>query len=444
MASGGKPPFTWSASNLPAGVTLNSVSGALTGTPAAPGNSKITVTVTDSEIPNQTTSAAATIQVLGITTSSSLPAARVGGAYSQTFTALGGSGTYSFSSANTPPGLVFSGSRLTGTPTTAGTFTFPVQVRLTDVRDSFFAPFSLVVVSALSITSAGNPGELAFGSSVADILTATGGKQPYTWSATGLPAGVTLNSVNGSVSGSPSQPGNYAFTVQVSDSETPPATAKLALTLQVLGLATSAVLPEGSTAAVYSLAFSAAGGTGPYVFTSPNLPPGLAFSGATLTGTPTTVGSYSFTVRVQDASGFGTSSVFSLIVTGPATPLNISGSALPGGAAGATYSQALTGTGGAPPYTWTIVGGGLPLGLSLNASSGEISGTPSSTGTFAFTARATDSSSNAASAVFTIAIAPFAAGDFRFAVPERNYRLGLSAADPVRLRRCPALHIYRQ
>jgi uncharacterized protein (TIGR03437 family) len=344
-----------------------------------------------------------TLRVLGFTTPSSLPGATAGKAYSQTFAAAGGSGTYTFTASSVPAGFTFSGSTLTGTPAAAGTFTFRIQVG--DASQTVAtSSFTLVVAPVFSILSSSAPGEIAFGSNVAATLKAIGGTPPYSWSAMGLPAGVTLNASSGALAGSPAQPGNYTFTVQVSDAETPAAATSITVTLRVLGLTTPAALPNGSTTAAYSQTFSAAGGTGSYTFSSPNLPAGLIFNGGTLSGTPSTVGSYSFTVLVSDSNGISAASAFSLIVTGPATPLTISGGALTNGAAGTPYSQALTGTGGAPPYSWSIIGGALPTGLALNG--GVISGTPSAAGTSTFTAQATDSSHASSSGVFTLTIAP--------------------------------------
>ena len=409
-ASGGVQPYTWSANNLPAGVTQSSKTGALTGTPLQPGNYNVIVDVTDSETPQVTANLTVSLKVPGITTTSPLTPATAGRTYSQKFAAAGGTGTYSFSSTNAPAGLAFSGAILSGTPTVAGTVTFQVQVA-DGSGTTASSSFTLVVGPALSITSSGNLGEIAFGANLAGTLVAAGGNAPYTWSASNLPAGVTLNASSGALSGRPAQAANYGFNIQVSDSGTPAETASVTATLQVLGLTgpgpnTSSALPAGSTTAAYSQTFSAAGGTGPYAFSSANAPVGLSFSGAALSGTPSSVGSFSFTVSVADANGFTTSSVFSLIVTGPATPLKISGGGLTGGIIGTPYSQALTGTGGAPPYSWTIIGGTLPPGLAINGSGGVISGTPSTVGTYTFTAQATDSSGNSSSGVFTIAIAP--------------------------------------
>jgi uncharacterized protein (TIGR03437 family) len=78
---------------------------------------------------------------------------------------------------------------------------------------------------------------------------------------------------------------------------------------------------------------------------------------------------------------------------------------LPGGTVGVPYSQALPVSNGTPPYTWTLLGGALPKGLSLN-SAGTLSGTPSQAGSAVFSARVTDASGNVASSTFLITIAP--------------------------------------
>lgn len=86
------------------------------------------------------------------------------------------------------------------------------------------------------------------------------------------------------------------------------------------------------------------------------------------------------------------------------TTLKITLTSLPNGTTGSSYSSTLTGTGGCSPYTWSISSGSLPAGLSLNGISGEISGTPSASGSFTITVTMTDGCSMTTTKVYTFTI----------------------------------------
>ena len=159
--------------------------------------------------------------------------------------------------------------------------------------------------------------------------------------------------------------------------------------------ATTAGLAEGQVNVAYSQALTASGGSAPYTWslTGGSLPAGLSLnpeSGA-ITGTPTAPGTSSFTVRVSDSSSpTPQSATASLSIT--VLPLTITTTALAEGQLNVAYSQALTAAGGSAPYTWSLTGGSLPAGLSLNPESGAITGTPTAPGTSSFTVRVSDSS----------------------------------------------------
>ena len=118
--------------------------------------------------------------------------------------------------------------------------------------------------------------------------------------------------------------------------------------------------------------------------------------------------------RAGHGSGLGTATITATLngISGSTTlsvqtnPLTITTQSLPNGTVGTSYTTTLAASGGTTPYTWSISGGALPGGLTLNGSTGNISGTPTAAGTFNLTARVTDSGSPQASATapFTITI----------------------------------------
>ncbi len=156
-----------------------------------------------------------------------------------------------------------------------------------------------------------------------------------------------------------------------------------------------------------SQTLTATGGTSPYTWavTFGSLPTGLTLDATGLLhGTPTAAGTFSFTVQVTDSVSATATASFTIIIT----TITISPTSLPNGKADTTYTiPALSATGGTPAYTWSIISGALPPGLSLT-SGGVISGAPTVSGTFSFTIRVTDSGSPqlTQTAAFTIGVAP--------------------------------------
>jgi hypothetical protein len=147
-----------------------------------------------------------------------------------------------------------------------------------------------------------------------------------------------------------------------------------------------------------------------------SLPPGLSLSGTnilssgTISGTPTTPGTYGFTLEVTDIIGRTETQPLSITVSPAAVPLTITTASLPAGTVGAAYSQPLAASGGTQPYTWSVPPGSLPPGLSLDPGSGIISGSPTTQGSYAFTVQVADAANNTASQPLSIQVNPAVTG----------------------------------
>ena len=169
-----------------------------------------------------------------------LPAAVINVPYSTTLTSTGGQGpfTWALASGTLPPGLTISpGGVISGTPTTLGSTRFKVSVTDSQIPTAAvdIAAETITVNPPLAITTSSLTAG-AVGVPYTASLAASGGVPPYTWSITSgtLPAGLSLSSA-GAISGTPTNQGTQSFTVQVSDSQTPPATATANLSLTING-----------------------------------------------------------------------------------------------------------------------------------------------------------------------------------------------------------------
>ncbi len=427
QAGGGTAPYSWAftSGSLPAGVSL-AANGTISGNPAVSGTFSFTATVADSASPAQTKSATFSLVVappsIGITTTT-VPSGTIGSSYSSVLQASGGIAPYAWSitSGALPSGLTLAATSgvISGTPTATGTFSFTVTVA--DAESPALtksAGFSFVVTPAsLAIITSSLPAGTQ-GSSYNRTLQATGGTTPYNWSITtgALPTGLTLSATTGMISGTPTVSGNFSFGVTVQDAGSPAQTATATVTLSLVAAGTplaisSTSVPAGATGQIYNALLNATGGTGPYTWsiTSGTLPAGLslATSTGTISGTPTASGSTSLTFKVVDSSSPAQAKSITLTLV-IAQALVITTASLPSGTKGSAYSNTMAATGGTTPYSWSIGAGSLPAGLSLASTTGLISGTPNTKGTFGFTVTVTDAGNpaQAKSVAFSLVVAP--------------------------------------
>jgi hypothetical protein len=354
VGSGGTAPYSFgvTAGALPAGLIL-AADNDVEGTPTTVQTSTFTIRGTDANgcfasIAYTIVIAAAPVPpaVCPVVTVSpaTLPNGTVDAAYSQTLVASGGTGPYSFgiTAGVLPAGLELTAAgRFEGTPTTAGTSHF--TVRGTDANGCFASVAYTIVIAAAPVPPpvcpviTFSPATLPNGTvGVAYIqtLVGSGGAGPYRFGVTAgtLPAGLTL-AVDNDLEGTPTTAQTSIFTIRGTDANgcfasraytiviaaapVPPAVCPV-VTLS------PATLPNGTIGAAYSQTLVASGGTGPYSFgiTAGAFPAGLKLTAAgRLSGTPTTAGTSTFTIRGTDANGCFASIAYTMSVAVAVTTL---------------------------------------------------------------------------------------------------------------------------
>ncbi|MBL9114130.1 MAG: putative Ig domain-containing protein [Verrucomicrobiaceae bacterium] len=170
-------------------------------------------------------------------------------------------------------------------------------------------------------------------------------------------------------------------------------------------ITTSSPLPSGAVNTAYNATFAATGGSTPYTWdvSAGALPDGITLSSSgTLSGTPTEGGTFNFTVEVTDSSSASSTKAFVLNIAFPALSITTS-SPLPNAFSTLVYSQTLAASGGDGTYSWTVSGGALPSGITLSGA-GVLTGTPTVTGAFNFTAQVQDGQGTTSTKAFSLTV----------------------------------------
>ena len=412
-----------------AGVTWGSVAaGSLSGTSttaatyntAASVTSQTTVTVTATSITD--TSKSGTVQITvnplpAISTTSPPGAATSGSAYTYTLAATGGTSPFTWSVITAlPAGLSLAPSTgvISGTPTQSTASNSSYTFKVTDATGASETQAFSIAVSAppsLAVTTATLPGATV-GTAYAANLSRSGGVGPYTWALVSGPSWLSVSS-SGALSGTPTTNSGspVSVTVSVTDSETPnKVTANssgltIAISLAPFQITTTS-LPAGAVNGAYAGTVSATGGLPPYTnWSLSGQPAWLSINSSTgaLSGAPTAAGTTpSFTVSVQDSEGTPQTAHQSFTITVNAA-LAITTTSLGTATVGQDYSATAAASGGVTPYTWSL--SGEPSWLSINSSTGGLSGTPTAAGTTpSFTVQVQDSEGTTKQASFTIIV----------------------------------------
>ncbi len=227
-------------------------------------------------------------------------------------------------------------------------------------------------------------------------LSATGGAAPYVFTAvTPLPGGLTLGA-NGAINGTPTTAvSNFNFTVMAVDAVGKQGCRDYLLTIDpacpTIAI-TPATLPNGQLGQSYNQQLTQSGGTGAIAWSfTGNLPGNVTLNPTTglISGAPTTSGTFNFSVTATDANGCASAPKAYSLVIASCPAITINPTTLPSGQIGLQYSQQLTQTGGTGTLMWSFAGG-LPTGVTMNLTTGLISGKPTVSGTFDFSVAVKD------------------------------------------------------
>ncbi len=403
VASG--TPTTYSASPLPAGLTFVAATGAITGTPTTVGTTNVLLGATNATgTGNATlviTVAAAGVAPI-ITNNLLTSAGTVGTPFSFTVVASGTPTTYSASPLPAGLSIVAATGAITGTPTTVGTTI--VLLSATNATGTGNATLTITVAAAgvapiitnNLLTSAGT-----VGTPFSFTIVASG--TPTSYTASPLPAGLSIVAATGIITGTPTSIGTTNVLFSATNAT---GTASATLTITITAASAAPVITNnpltaaGTVGTPFSFAITASGSPSSY-FASP-LPAGLSVAPLTgiITGTPATAGTTLVVLGATNANGTGSAALYITVGAAGTTPIITSPTTAPAtvGVPFVTYIVTATGT----PTSFSATG--LPAGLTINSLTGAINGTPTVTGTFLVTITATNSAGSS-STTLTITVA---------------------------------------
>lgn len=430
QATGGVPPYTWSIASGSLGTGLNlSASGVISGTPTSPGTSVFVVRITDSAAQSVTRTLAIAIKPadklapFGVLETpdyrATLTNVATGSGWALDNVAVTeidvlldnqkvGEAIYGLSRPDIGavwgafPNAAHSGFSFSIDTTRyqIGEHTLAIRVLDAAGNATIIGTRTIVFQNQVFSIVTTDIARGKLGDAYSQQLSAANGHAPYTWTliSGSLATGLSLNA-GGLISGTPTVYGTFPFAVRATDSTTATAIASFTLIVlpdvEPLRVISSGDLTEGSTGVAYAHQLLFTGGHPPRTWSmgTGSLPPGLSLGTITgvISGTPILVGTYNFTVQLTDSTQLTVSSQPLRIIVVPGPLRVVTSGDLTRGGVGTGYSYLLVGAGGLAPYTWAMASGALPAGLSLNSSSGVISGAPTQYGTFTFTVGLTDS-----------------------------------------------------
>lgn len=333
--------------------------------------------------------------------------ATAGAAFSYTISAT--NSPSSFSATGLPSGLAINTSTgvIAGTTSDAGTHNVSITATNGAGADTETLVLTVEAVPAQPVITSDLTASLEAGAAFDYTITAT--NSPTSYSATGLPTGLSVDTSTGQISGSTTVTGTHNVTIGATNAG---GTGTATLVLTVSPAATPApVIDSALTASVEAgaaFSYTISATNSPTSFAATGLPAGLSVEGTTgvISGSTTVVGSHDVTISATNAGGTGSATLVLTVTAAPVPPPVITSPLTASVEAGAAFTYTITATNSPTSFSAT----GLPAGLAVNASTGEITGSTTVTGSHDVTIGANNAGgSGSATLVLTVTAAPVAA-----------------------------------
>jgi|GEM_PF-301752 len=385
-------PTSYSSTALPAGLSLNTSTGIISGTPTTAGTFTIIDTAKNISGAGNGTLTIVINPAKPVVANTSTTGT-VGTAFSYTISATNNPTSYSSTVLPTGLSLNTSTGLISGTPTTAGTFTIADTAK--NISGAGNGTLTIVINPAKPlVANASTTGTV--GTVFSYTISAT--NNPTSYNSTTLPAGLTLNTALGVITGTPTIAGTFTVT-DTAKNISGAGNGTLTIVINPAKPVISSASVNGTTGVAFNYTIAAT--NNPTSYGASALPAGLGFNPTTgtISGTPTTAGTFVITDTAKNAGGNGTGTI--TITINPAKPVVTAASTTAiAGTVGVAFNYSIIATNSPTGYSSTT----LPAGLSLN-SAGIISGIPTTAGTFVITDTAKNAGGNGTGTI-TITINP--------------------------------------